>query len=191
MVKQLYAEAICFLMHHVADAEPSEASTLWILVITSSVQLACSLAVQMLVPICVSAMICSNLRSADGLNPIFGSAVFENCEHGYPADCSCVPEKEEAGQEFDEEVEMVGGTLEDAVYGSPKRVATLRKKSGRTSKEDTSKATQFQSKGNTKAKPSGITDPEAATFPFETHASKKAEIGFQAWKDDFNGTKKN
>ena len=70
-------------MHHLADAVPTEASTLWFLVINSSVQVACSLAVRMLVPISVvlglpkqdsvadfGAQVCSNLRIADGLNPI-------------------------------------------------------------------------------------------------------------------------
>ena len=66
-------------MHHLADAVPTEASTLWFLVISSSVQLACSLAVGMPVPISVvlglpteqesmadvGAQVCSNLRIAD------------------------------------------------------------------------------------------------------------------------------
>ena len=53
MVNQLCTEVVGFVMHHVADAVPSETSTLWFLVISSSVQLACSLAVRMPVPISV------------------------------------------------------------------------------------------------------------------------------------------
>ena len=90
MVNQLWTEVVGFIMHHLADAVPSEASTLWFLVIGSSVQLACSLAVRMPVPISVvlglpteqesiadvGALVCSNLRIADGLSPIPWNAVF-------------------------------------------------------------------------------------------------------------------
>ena len=50
MVNQLRTEVVGFVMHHLADAVPSEASTLWFLLISSFVQLACSLAVRMLYP---------------------------------------------------------------------------------------------------------------------------------------------
>ena len=53
MVNQLCAEVVGFVMHHLADAVPSEANTLWFLVMSGSVQLACSLAVRMPVPISV------------------------------------------------------------------------------------------------------------------------------------------
>ena len=105
MVNQLCTEVVGFIMHHLADAVPLEASTLWFLVISSSVQLACSVAVRMPVPISVvlglpteqesiadvGALVCSNLRIADGLSPIPWSAVFENFADGCPVDCSCVP----------------------------------------------------------------------------------------------------
>ena len=51
--EQLCTKVVGFVMHHLADAVPSEASTLWFLVISSSVQLAYSLAVRMPVPISV------------------------------------------------------------------------------------------------------------------------------------------
>ena len=51
MVNQLSTEVFGFVMHHLADAVPPEASTLWFLVISSSVQLACSLAMRMPLPI--------------------------------------------------------------------------------------------------------------------------------------------
>ena len=84
MVNQLCTEVVGFIMHHLADAIPYEASTLWFLVISSSVQLACSLAVRVPVPISVvlglpteqksiadvGALVCSNLRIADGPSPI-------------------------------------------------------------------------------------------------------------------------
>ena len=71
-----------------------------LLVINSYVQLACSLVVQMPVPISVvlglpteqesvagaGAQVRSNLRIAGGLNPISWSVVFENCENGYHVD---------------------------------------------------------------------------------------------------------
>ena len=91
---------LCAKMFH----KPSEASTLWFLVITGSVQLACSLAVRMPGPICVvlclpteqesiadvGALVCSNLRIADGLSPIPWNAVFENFAEGCPVDYNCV-----------------------------------------------------------------------------------------------------
>ena len=96
-------------MHNLADAVPSEATTLWFLFMSGSVQLACSLALRMPVPITVvlgfpteqesiadvGALVCSNLRIADGLSPIPWNAVFENFAEGSRADCSCVPEKAE------------------------------------------------------------------------------------------------
>ena len=111
-------------MHRVADAVPSEATTLWFLVISGSVQLACSLAVRMPVPISVvlglpteqesiadvGALECSNLRIADGLSPIPWNAVFENFAEGCPVDCSCVPEKAKGEEESEDEVEAVGAT---------------------------------------------------------------------------------
>ena len=51
MVLQICMEVVGFIMHHVANAVPTEASALWFLVISSCVQLACSLLVQMPVPI--------------------------------------------------------------------------------------------------------------------------------------------
>ena len=122
MVNQLCTEDVGFIMHHVADAVPSEASTLWFLVIKSFVQLACSLAVRMPVPMSVvlglpteqesiadvGALVCSNLRIADGPSPIPWNAVFENFADGCPMDCSCVSEKAEAEQKSEEEVEEVG-----------------------------------------------------------------------------------
>ena len=122
-----------FILHHLAVAGPTEASTLSFLVITISIQLACSLAVRMLVSISVvlglptnqvsvadvDAQVCKNLWIADGLNPISWSRVFENFENGYPLDYSFVLEKAEAEQESDKELEMVGATLEGAGYGTP------------------------------------------------------------------------
>ena len=134
MVHQLCTEVVGFIVHILADAVTTEASTLWFLVTCSSVQLACSLAVRMHVPIRVvlgllieqqsvadvGAQVCSGLRIADGLNPILWSIVFDNFGNGYPVDCICVPEKAEAEQKSDEDVEMVGSTPEDAMYGTPK-----------------------------------------------------------------------
>ena len=79
MVNQMCMQVVGFIMHHLADVVPSERSTLWFLVISSSVQLACSLAVRMPVPISVvlglpkeqesiadvGALVCSNLRIAE------------------------------------------------------------------------------------------------------------------------------
>ena len=62
MVNQLCLEVVGFVMHHLADVLPSEASILWFLVISSSVQPACSLAVRMPVPISV-VLVCTRSRS--------------------------------------------------------------------------------------------------------------------------------
>ena len=92
--------------------------------ISSSVQLAYSLAVRMRVPISVAlglpteeepiadvgALVCSNLCIADGLSPIPWNALFENFAEACPVDCSRVPEKAEGEQESEEEVEEVGAT---------------------------------------------------------------------------------
>ena len=156
-------------MHHLADAVPSEASTL---VISSSIQLACSLAVRMPVPISVvlglptehksiadvGALVCSNLSIADGLSPIPWNAVFENFAEGCPVDCSCVPEKAEGEQEYEEEVEEVCATPENAVYGTTKHSRGPGKKGGRTRKGDEKRASGSQSKGkgNKKAQASPL-----------------------------------
>ena len=52
MVKQLCTEVVGFVIHHLADAVPSQAITLWFLVISGSVQLACRVAVRM--PVLIS-----------------------------------------------------------------------------------------------------------------------------------------
>ena len=84
MVNQLCTEVVGFVTHHLADAAPSEASTLWFLVISGFVQLARSLAVRMPVPISgalglpteqesiadVGSLVCNNIRIAAGLSPI-------------------------------------------------------------------------------------------------------------------------
>ena len=44
LVDQLCPEIVGFILHHLADAIPTEPSTLWFLVISSCVQLACSVA---------------------------------------------------------------------------------------------------------------------------------------------------
>ena len=148
-------------MHHLVDAVPSEASTLCFPVISSSVQLARNLAVRMLVPISVvlglpteqesiadvGALVCSNLRIVDGLSLIPRNAVFENFAEGCPVDCSRVPQKAEGEQESEEEVEEVGGTPANAVYGTPKQSRGLVKKGGRTRKGDENRASGSQSKG--------------------------------------------
>ena len=67
------------------------------------------------------AQVCNNLRIVDGLNPVFWSAVFQNVHNGYHADSSHVLEKAAADQASDEELEMVGSTPEDVVYGTPKK----------------------------------------------------------------------
>ena len=88
---------------------------------------------------------------------------------------------------------MVGFTPEDVVHGTPKQATPPRKKGGRRPTGDIGKASQFQSKGkgNKKAKLAADADHEAATSSAETPASKKAKIGFHAWKDRLNGAKKN
>ena len=194
-------------MHHSADAIPSEASTLWFLVISGSVQLACSLAVRMTVPISVvlglpteqesiadvGALVCSNLRIADGLSPIPWNAVLEISRRValWTADeCLRRPKGE---QKSEEEVEEVGVTPENVVYGTPKQSRGPGKKGGRTRKGDESKASSSQSKGkgNKKAQASPPDESAAAGTDSQSSASKKAKNGFQAWKDRFNGSKKN
>ena len=207
MVNQLCTEIVGFVMHHLADAVPSEASTLWFLVISGSVQLACSLAVRMPVPITVvlglpteqesiaevGALVCSNLRIADGLSPIPWNAVYENFAEDCPMDYSCVPEKAKGEQESEEEVEEVGATPENVVYGTPKQSRGPSKEGGRTRNGDENKASSSQSKGkgNKKAQASPPDEPAAAGTDSQSSASKKGKIGFQAWKDRFNGSKKN
>ena len=141
-----------------ADAIPSEASTLWFLVISSFVQLACGLAVRMLVPMSVGlglltkqelvedvgVQVCNNLRIAKGLNPVSWLGVLENFENGYSVECSCVPEKAE--QQFDDELEMVGSTPQDVAYGTRKQATAPRKKVGHIFKGDIGKASQSWSK---------------------------------------------
>ena len=141
----------------------------------------------------VGAQVCSNLRIADALNPISWSGAFENFENGYVVDSSCVPDKAKAEQESDEELELVAFTSEDDVYGTPKQPTPPLKKGVSTPKTDTGKASQLKSKGkgNKKAKAEADADREAATSFAATPASKKAKIRFPAWKDRFNGTKKN
>ena len=108
-------------------------------------------------------------------------------------DCSCVPEKAKGEQESEEEVEDVGGTPENAVYGTPKQSRGPSKKGGRTRKEDENRAfgSQSKGKGNKKAQASPPDESAAAGTDSQSSASKKAKIGFQAWKDRFNGSKKN
>ena len=142
MVQRLCTKVVGFIMHHLADAIPSEASTLWFLVINDFVQSACSLAVRMAMSVGlglptehelvvgVGAVVRSNLRIADGLNPISWSRVFENFEHGCPMGRNCVPERAETKQESDEEVKMVGGTPKDTMYCTPKHATPPRKKGG-------------------------------------------------------------
>ena len=194
-------------MHHLADAVPSEATTLWFLVISGSVQLACSLAVRMPVPINVvlglpteqesiadvGALVCSNLRIADGLSPIPWNAVFENFAEGCPVDCSCVPKKAEGEQESHDEVEDVGATPDNAVYRTPKQARGTGKRGGRTRKGDENKASSSQTKGkgNKKAQASPPDELAAAASDSQSSVSKRATIGFQAWKDRLDGSKKN
>ena len=68
---------------------------------------------------------CSNLRIAHGLRPSCWLGIFENFENGNPMEC--VHEKAEVEQESDEELEMVGSTLGDVVYGTPKLAGPARK----------------------------------------------------------------
>ena len=85
-------------------------------------------------------------------------------------DCSSVPEKAEGEQESEEEVEEVGATLENAVYGAPKQSRGPGKKGGRTRKGDENKASSSQSKGkgNKKAQASPP-DESAAVGPAVLH----------------------
>ena len=191
-------------MHHLADAVPSKATTLWFLVISGTAQLACSLAVRMPVPISVvlglpmeqesiadvGALVCSNLRIADGLSPIPWNAVFENFAEGCSSDCSCVPEKAEGEQESENEVEDVGATSDSAVYCTPKQA---RSPGGRTRKGDENKASSSQTKGkgNKKAQASPPDELAAGGSDSQSSASKRAKIGFQAWKDRSKGSEKN
>ena len=149
------------MVQHVADAVPSEATTPWFLVISGSVQLACSLAMRMPVPVIVvlglptehesiadvGALVCSDLRIADGLSPMPSNAVFENFSEGCLVDCSCVPEKAEGEQESEDEVEEVGAASENAVYGTPKQSRGRGKIGGRTRKGDENKTSSSQTKG--------------------------------------------
>ena len=141
-------------MHHLADAVPTEVSPPWFLVIGSSVELVYSLAVRMRVPIGVilgfptdqesvedvGAQLSSNLRIVHGLNPICWPGVFENFENGHPVGCSRVPENAEAEQESNKELDMVGFTLEDALYGTPRQATPCRKKGAHTPKGGTCRA---------------------------------------------------
>ena len=108
-------------------------------------------------------------------------------------DCSCVLEKAEGDQESQEEVEEVGATPENAVYGTPKQSSGRGKKGGRTRKGDENKPSSSQSKGKgaKKAQASPPDELAAAGTLAQSCASKKAKIGFQAWKERFNGSKKN
>ena len=130
MMNKLCTEVVGFVMHPLVDALPSEATTLWFLVISGSVQLAFSLAVCMPVPIsvvlclppeqesiaAVGALVCSNLRIAHGLSPIPWNAVFENFTEGCPVQCSCVPEKAEGEHESEDEVEDVGSDSQSSAF---------------------------------------------------------------------------
>ena len=108
-------------------------------------------------------------------------------------DCSRVPEKAEGEQEFEEEVEEVGATPENAVYGTPKHSRGPGKKGGRTRIVDENRASGSQSKGKGKKKAQASPPDESAAAGIDSQspASKKAKIGYQAWKDRFNGSKKN
>ena len=192
MVNQLCTQVVGFVMHHMADAVPSEASTLCFLVISGSVQLACSLAVRMPVPISVvlglpteqesiadvGALVCSNLRINDGLSPIPWNAVFENFAEVCPVEYSCVPQKVEGEQECEDEVEEVGATPGNDVYGTPKQSRGPSKKDGHTRKGDENKACSSRSKGkgNKKAQASPRDEFAAAGTDSQSSASKKAKI---------------
>ena len=56
----------------------------------------------------VDAKVCSNLRIADGLNPICRFGVFQHFVNGYRVDRSCVPDKARAEHVLDEKLERVG-----------------------------------------------------------------------------------
>ena len=108
-------------------------------------------------------------------------------------DCSSVPEKAEGERESEEEVEEVGATPKNALYGTPKQSRGPGKKGGRTRKGDENKASSSQSKGkgNKKAQASPADGFAAWGTDSQSSASKKAKIGFEAWKDRFNGSKTN
>ena len=69
----------------------------------------------------------------------------------------------------------------------------LAKNGGRTRKGDENGASGSQSKGkgNKKAQASPPDESAVAGTDSQWCASKKAKIGFQAWKDRFNVPKKN
>ena len=141
----------------------------------------------------IGAVICSNLRIADGLSPIPWNAAFENFAEGCPVDCRCVPEMGEGEQESEDEVEDVDATQDNAVYCTPKQARGPGKKGGRTRKGDENKASSSKTKGkgNKKAHASPPDEPVVAGSDSQSSPSKRAKIGFQAWKDRFNSSKKN
>ena len=57
--------------------------------------------------------------------------------------------------------------------------------------ENRASGSQSKGKGNKKARASPPDESAAAGTDSQSSASKKAKIGFQAWKDRFNGSKKN
>ena len=78
MVQTICMEILGFIMHHLADTLPTEASRMWFQVTNGSPQLACSVGVRMPVLITVvmvlqdglvgvGALVCSILRITDGL----------------------------------------------------------------------------------------------------------------------------
>ena len=107
--------------------------------------------------------------------------------------CSCVPEKAEGEQESEEEVEELGATPENVLYCTQKQSRGPGKKDGRTRKadENTDSGSVSKGKGNKKAQASPPDEYAAAGTDSELCASKKAKMWFQAWKDRFNGSKKN
>ena len=88
----------------------------------------------------IGALVCSNLRIADGLSPTLWNAVFENFAEGCLVDRSCVPEKAEGEQKSEDKVEDVGTTPDNAVYCTPKQARGPGKKGGRIRKGDENKA---------------------------------------------------
>ena len=90
-------------------------------------------------------------------------------------------------------MEDVGATPDNAAYCTPKQARGPGKKGGRTWKGDENKASSSQTKGkgNKKAEASPPYEPAAAGSDSQSSASKRAKIGFRAWKDRFNGSKKN
>ena len=207
MVNQLCTEVVGFVMHHLANVVPSEATARWVFVISGSVQPACSLALCMPVPISVvlglfteqesiadvGALICSNLRIVDGLSPFPRNGAFENFAQGCHVDRNCVPKKVEGEQESEDEVEDVDANQDNAVYCTPKQARGPSKKGGRTRKGDENKASSSKTKGKGNKKPQASPPDElaAAGSDSQSSASKRAKIGFQAWKDRFNSSKKN